>query len=221
LKILVVEDDVKLARFLSRALSEEGYAVDRAADGAEAIRRVESGVYDLIVLDWMLPEMDGLAVCRELRRNKNIAPILMLTARAGTHEQVLGLNAGADDYMVKPFELKELVARVRALLRRASGFANDRCGEIEIERSGHGVLVKGQPLVLTSREYAILVHLVHNADKVVTRSELISHVWETDFEPGSNVIEVHVGRLREKLGDLEWMIQTVRGSGYRLRATQT
>jgi DNA-binding response OmpR family regulator len=220
LKILVVEDDKKLARFLSRVLTEEGYVTDSASNGQEAIQQAESGVYDLIVLDWMLPETDGLHVCRELRRSGCAAPILMLTARGETRERVLGLDAGADDYMVKPFEVEEFVARVRALIRRTAGFGRLRCGDIEIDRVGHRALLKGQPLSLTSREYALLVHLVHHSDKIVTRTELLSRVWETNFDPGSNLIEVHVSRLREKLGDHAWMIETVRGSGYRLRSRE-
>jgi DNA-binding response OmpR family regulator len=218
MKIFVIEDDKKLNSFLVRVLSEEGYVVDAATSGADAARQAEVGTYDAIILDWMLPGLDGLSLCRELRRRGTLAPILMLTARGETHEKVLGLDAGADDYMVKPFEVEEFTARVRALLRRTHGFGKLRCGEIEIDRVGHRALLSGAPLALTSREYSLLLHLVHHADRVVTRTDLLSHVWETNFDPGSNLIEVHVSRLREKLGAFAWMIETVRGAGYRLRS---
>lgn len=218
MKIFVIEDDKKLNSFLVRVLSEEGYVVDAATSGTDAARQAEVGTYDAIILDWMLPGLDGLSLCRELRRRGTLAPILMLTARGETHEKVLGLDAGADDYMVKPFEVEEFTARVRALLRRTHGFGKLRCGDVEIDRVGHRALLSGMPLPLTSREYALLLHLVHHADRVVTRTDLLSRVWETNFDPGSNLIEVHVSRLREKLGSFSWMIETVRGAGYRLRS---
>lgn len=219
MKIFVIEDDKKLNSFLVRVLSEEGYVVDAATSGTDAARQAEVGTYDAIILDWMLPGLDGLSLCRELRRRGTLAPILMLTARGETHEKVLGLDAGADDYMVKPFEVEEFTARVRALLRRTHGFGKLRCGDVEIDRVGHRALLSGMPLPLTSREYALLLHLVHHADRVVTRTDLLSRVWETNFDPGSNLIEVHVSRLREKLGSFSWMIETVRGAGYRLRSS--
>jgi two-component system OmpR family response regulator len=217
-KVLVVEDDAKVGRFLVRALSDEGYAVDLCKSGGDAVAQAQTGVYDLVVLDWMLPEVDGLTVCRDVRAAGVTAPILMLTARGETKERVLGLDSGADDYMVKPFEIEEFMARVRALVRRTHGFARLRCGDLEVDRVGHRALLKGVAMNLTSREYALLLHLVHRVDKVVTRAELLTHVWETSFDPGSNLVEVHISRLREKLADYAWMIETVRGSGYRLRA---
>jgi DNA-binding response OmpR family regulator len=217
-KILLVEDDKKLARFLARVLLEEGYTVDTCARGTDALAQASAGVYDLVVLDWMLPELDGLAVCRELRHAGVTVPILMLTARGETPERVLGLNAGADDYVVKPFEVEELLARARALLRRAAGHTRLRLGALEIDRQGHRVLAHGAPVDLTAKEYALLLYLSHRAERVVPRSELLSKVWETCFDPGSNLVEVHVSRLRDKLGDLAWMVETVRGVGYRLRA---
>ncbi len=219
MKIFVIEDDKKLNSFLVRVLSEEGYVVDAATSGTDAARQAEVGTYDAIILDWMLPGLDGLSLCRELRRRGTLAPILMLTARGETHEKVLGLDAGADVDMVKPFEVEEFTARVRALLRRTHGFGKLRCGDVEIDRVGHRALLSGMPLPLTSREYALLLHLVHHADRVVTRTDLLSRVWETNFDPGSNLIEVHVSRLREKLGSFSWMIETVRGAGYRLRSS--
>jgi DNA-binding response OmpR family regulator len=214
---LILEDDQRQARFLSRVLSEEGLSVDLCARGLDAIGQSGGIEYDLIVLDWMVPDTDGLTVCREIRRAGGVAPILMLTARGETRERVLGLEAGADDYMVKPFEVDEFVARVRALLRRASGFAAVRCGDLELDRIARQARLAGSALGLTHREYTLLLHLVHRADRIVTRSDLLAHVWDMHFDPGSNLVEVHVSRLRDKLGDRAWMIETVRGVGYRLR----
>jgi DNA-binding response OmpR family regulator len=217
-KILLVEDEAKVAQFLQRVLTEEGYVVDACKSGTDALAQAETGVYDLVVLDWMIADLDGLSVCRELRRAGALVPILMLTARGEARERVLGLEAGADDYLVKPFDTAELVARVRALIRRTAGFAKMRCGPLEIDQVQRRAVLGGAPLALTVREFALLVHFVHRVDRVVSRSELLSRVWETDFDPGSNVVEVHVRRLREKLGEHAWMIETVRGVGYRLRA---
>lgn len=220
MKVLVVEDDPKVARFVVRVLSEEGFTVDLCRTGLDAVNQARTGLYDLLVLDWMLPDIDGLAVCRDVRVAGVVAPILMLTARGETKERVIGLESGADDYMVKPFQVEEFVARVRALLRRSAGFARVRCGDLEVDRVGHRAILSGEPMNLTSREYALLVYLLQKADHVVTRSELLAHVWETTFDPGSNLVEVHVSRLREKLGKHSWMIETVRGAGYRLRSVQ-
>lgn len=218
MKVLVVEDDPKVARFVVRVLTEEGFTVDLCRTGVDGVQQARTGLYDLMVLDWMLPDIDGLAVCRDVRVAGVIAPILMLTARGETKERVIGLESGADDYMVKPFEVEEFVARVRALLRRSAGFARIRCGDLEVDRVGHHATLSGEAMNLTSREYALLVYLLQKADNVVTRSELLAHVWETTFDPGSNLVEVHVSRLREKLGKHAWMIETVRGAGYRLRS---
>jgi DNA-binding response OmpR family regulator len=216
-KALVLEDDQKLSRFLARVLCEEGLAVDVCARGIDAIAQAGHGLYDLIVLDWMVPETDGLTVCREIRRAGSIAPILMLTARGEIRERVLGLEAGADDYMVKPFEVDEFVARVRAQLRRTSCFAALRVGDLELDRVTQQARLTGVALTLTHREYALLLHLLLRADQIVKRSDLLAHVWNVHFDPGSNIVEVHVSRLRDKLGDYAWMIETVRGVGYRLR----
>jgi len=216
-KILILEDDAKVARFVRQALTEDGYTVDLCTTGKEAIDHAMSGIYNLIILDWMVPDVDGVAACREIRRSGIAAPILMLTARGEIKERVLGLDAGADDYLTKPFELDELLARVRALVRRTAGIARLKCGDLEIDRIIRRVTLLGKPLTLTSREYALLVRLANRADQTVTRTDLIAHVWETSFDPGSNLVEVHVSRLREKLGAHRWMIETVRGTGYRLR----
>jgi DNA-binding response OmpR family regulator len=217
LKALVLEDDQKQARFLARVLSEEGFAVDLCVRGADAITQAERSPYDLVVLDWMVPDTDGLAVCREIRRRGGNALIMMLTARAGKHECVLGLEAGADDYMVKPFDVDEFLARVRALLRRASCFAALHCGDLEIDRVARQARLSGAALALTQREYALLLHLLNRANQSVTRTDLLAHIWDTRSEPDSNLVDVHISRLRDKLGDHAWMIETVRGFGYRLR----
>jgi DNA-binding response OmpR family regulator len=217
MKVLILEDDQKLARFLARVLSEEEFAVDLCARGVDAIAQAEGGRYDLIVLDWMVPDTDGPTVCREIRRAGGTAPILMLTARGETSERVMGLRAGADDYMVKPFEVDEFVARVRALLRRTSGFAALRCGDLEVDPVARQAKLADVALTLTNREYAVLLHLLHRANRIVKRSDLLAQVWGMRFDPGSNLVEVHSSRLRDRLGDRAWMIETVRGVGYRLR----
>jgi DNA-binding response OmpR family regulator len=217
-KVLVVEDGLKVARFLTRVLSEEGFTTDICTRGEDAIRQAATGLYDLVLLDWMLPDIDGLSVCREIRRSGVWVPVLMLTARGELRERVLGLSSGADDYLVKPFEVDELVARVHALVRRAQGFAQLRCGPLEIDRVAHVARLEGATIDLTTREYAVLAHLARHAEAIVTRADLLAQVWDTAFESGSNIVEVQVSRLRDKLGAHAWMIETVRGFGYRLRS---
>lgn len=217
MKLLVVEDDTKVARFLTRLLSEEGYTADSVARGEDAVRQASTGLYALVVLDWMLPDLDGLSVVRELRRRGVRVPVLMLTARGEVSEKVLALDAGADDFVVKPFELEELLARVRALLRRSASAGRAEAGPIRIDFEQRRASVQGAPLDLTAKEYALLLHLVRRAERVVSRSELLAQVWGSQFDPGSNLVDVHVSRLREKLGEFAWMIETHRGVGYRLR----
>jgi DNA-binding response OmpR family regulator len=216
--VLVVEDDQRLARFLERVLKEEGYAVDRCASGADAVTQMRLGVYSLVLLDWMIPDLDGLEVCRQARRGGSTVPILMLTARDQVSERVLGLDAGADDYLVKPFDVEELLARINALLRRSTGHAQLRLGALSIDRVNRKVDIDGKALDLTTRELSLLLHLAHRAGQVVTRTELLTQVWSIRFDPESNVVEAHMSRLRDKLGSHAWMIETVRGRGYRLRA---
>jgi DNA-binding response OmpR family regulator len=216
-KLLVAEDDRKLSLFLQRVLLEEGYVADCCASGTDALAQASSGLYDLMVLDWMLPGLDGLEVCRRLRSQGSTLPILMLTARGEVRERVMGLNAGADDYLGKPFEVSELVARVQALLRRASGHAQLTVGPLVLDQVQRRVLLEDRELELTQREFALLLHLIHHRERTVSRSELLSSVWSTQFDPESNVIEVHMSRLRNKLGAHAYMIDTVRGRGYRLR----
>jgi DNA-binding response OmpR family regulator len=221
MKILVVEDNKKMSRFLARALSEEGYAVDVVGDGTTAIEQIQSLPYDLVILDWMLPEVDGLSVCRTVRARGCQVPILMLTARAEVAERIAGLDAGADDYLAKPFDLGELLARVRARARRnAGGEGALRVGPLVIDRVERRALIDGKRIELTPREFALLAYLAREAGRVVPRTELLAKVWETSFDPGSNVVEVHVKNIREKLGPHAGLIETVRGVGYRLSPTQ-
>jgi DNA-binding response OmpR family regulator len=217
-KVIVIEDALKVARFLAKVLHEEGFATDIVTRGQNAVRQIAKTSYDLIILDWMLPDMDGLSVCREIRTSGNITPVMMLTARGQVSDRVLGLESGADDYLVKPFEVDEFVARVHALLRRSKGMARLAFGPLEIDRTAHQATLAGVQLDLTVREYALLIHLAHHAGRIVTRTDLLAQVWETGFDSGSNVVDVQISRLRDKLGTHSFMIETVRGFGYRLRS---
>lgn len=215
----MVEDDAKVARLLSRVLQEEGFVVDACASAADAITLGGSLSYDLMVLDWMLPEGSGLDVCRTLRRRGISAPIIMLTARGEVAERVLGLEAGADDYVCKPFHVDELLARVHAVLRRSQGTVSRfAVGPLEIDRTRRAATLRGALLDLTAREFTLLAYLAQRAGQVVSRTELLAHAWEARFDPGSNLVEVHVSRIRDKLGGDAGCIETVRGQGYRLRA---
>lgn len=217
MKVLVVEDNLKLSSFLDRALVEEGYVVDVVADGEAALASLAKSTYDLVLLDWMLPGIDGVDVCRAIRQRGLGVPVLMLTARAEISERIAGLDAGADDYLAKPFDLGELLARARALTRR--GTAADvtlRIGALTIDRLARRATIDGRPLDLTPREFTLLSFLARESDRVVPRTELLRRVWETSFDPGSNVVDAHIKNLREKLGAAARMIETVRGVGYRL-----
>lgn len=221
MRVLIVEDDAKLARFLVKILQEEGFHADVCRSGAEALTSVAARCHDLVILDWMLPDLDGLSVCRGVRTSGLTIPILMLTARGELKDRVLGLESGADDYLVKPFEIEELLARVRALWRRSSGAQSVRLGGLEIDGISRRVLLEGRALDLTAREYGLLVHLASQPDRIMTRAELLAAVWDTAHDPGTNVVEVHISRLRDKLGARAWMIETVRGRGYRFRLLET
>lgn len=220
MKLLVVEDNPKVARFLVRALTEEGHAVDQVGDGLSALEQIEAVSYDAVVLDWMLPGMDGVAVCRAARARGVKTPILMLTARSEVGEKILGLDAGADDYLSKPFDLGELLARVRALGRRGVGVPTLKLGPLTIDPVARKAMIEGRAIELTSRELALLAYLVQHAGRAVSRSELLQKVWSTSFDPSSNVVEVHVKNLREKLGSHDAMVETVRGVGYRAVASK-
>jgi len=217
-RVLVVEDDADLSRQLAEALREAGYAVDTAADGEEGHYLGDSEPYDAVVLDIGLPVMDGISVLEKWRRDGRTMPVLILTARDRWSDKVQGIDAGADDYVAKPFHIEEVLARVRALVRRASGHASNEIeiGALRLDSRGGRVTFDGNPVKLTSHEYRVLEYLMHHRDRVVSRSELIEHLYDQDFDRDSNTIEVFVGRLRKKLPvDI---IETVRGLGYRVIA---
>jgi DNA-binding response OmpR family regulator len=220
-RILVVEDDRKVASFLERGLREEGYAVDVAHHGDDGLMKANVHDYDLAVLDVMLPGKTGLEIVRELRRNERPVPVLMLTARDSTDDVVRGLDAGADDYLTKPFSFDELLARVRALLRRGSGTRQERLiyDDIELDRLKHAAFRAGTELDLTPREFQLLEFFLLRPETVVRRTELLEKVWDLSFDPMSNVVDVHVGNLRKKLREHgDPVIHTVRGVGYILES---
>jgi two-component system OmpR family response regulator len=216
MRLLVVEDDPDLNRQLVTALSDAGYAVDSASDGEDGHHLGDSEPYDAIVLDLGLPKMDGISVLESWRRNGKMMPVLILTARDRWSDKVQGFDAGADDYVAKPFHMEEVLARIRALLRRSAGHATNEltCGPVTLDTRSSRVSVNGNPVRLTSHEYRLLAYLMHHGGRVVSRTELVEHLYDQDFDRDSNTIEVFVGRLRKKLGiDV---IQTVRGLGYML-----
>ncbi|ORE87846.1 response regulator transcription factor [Aurantimonas sp. 22II-16-19i] len=217
MRILIVEDDETLNRQLTEALSGAGYVVDRAFDGEEGHFLGDTEPYDLVVLDIGLPQMDGISVLERWRRENRTMPVLILTARDRWSDKVAGIDAGADDYVTKPFHVEEVLARVRALIRRAAGHASSEilCGPVRLDTRTARVTVNGAPLKLTSHEHRLLDYLMHHQGAVVSRTELIEHLYDQDFDRDSNTIEVFVGRLRKKLGaDL---IETIRGQGYRMQ----
>ncbi|MBP1769322.1 MAG: two component transcriptional regulator [Candidatus Aminicenantes bacterium] len=221
MRVLVVEDSRRLAGIVKRGLLEEGYAVDNAYDGEEAEYMAESTPFDLIVLDIMLPKKDGITVCRDLRAKKVNTPILMLTAKDSVEDKVTGLDSGADDYLVKPFAFSELLARLRALLRREvlPKVQKLQIGELALDPQSREVWRNGDRVDLTAKEYAIIEYFMRRPNAVVTRTMLGESVWDYEFDGLSNIIDVYVRRLRRKIDrdGQESLIQTVRGSGYRLR----
>ena len=221
MRLLVVEDDKDLNRQIVSALSQAGYAVDRAFDGEEGWFLGDTEPYDAVILDLGLPKKDGVSVLSEWRRTGRVMPVLILTARDRWSDKVQGFDAGADDYVAKPFHIEEILARLRALLRRAAGHATSEfhCGPVWLDARAGRVSVDGSPVKLTSHEYRLLSYLMHHAGRIVSRSEIVEHLYEQDFDRDSNTIEVFVGRLRKKLG-VE-IIQTVRGLGYILAAPET
>ncbi len=223
MRLLLVEDDPKLSRSISRGLRAEGYAVDVAVDGEAALMLAAVWDYDGVVLDVMLPVLDGFDVCRSLRARGQWVPILMLTARGGVGDRIVGLDAGADDYLSKPFDFSELLARVRALVRRAPHERPTRVeiGDLVVDPATREVLRGGETVELTAREFAVLEYLARRAPQVVTRTELLDHVWDSNYVGSTNVVDVHVGHVRRKLwrpSDTCEVIRTVRGVGFVLEA---
>ena len=216
MRILVVEDDPDLQRLLATALRDNGYVVDTAGDGVEGHFLGETEPYDAVILDLGLPEMDGLKVLEKWRKAGRVMPVLILTARDRWSDKVAGLDAGADDYVAKPFFTEEVLARVRTLLRRGAGITTSdiECGPMRIDTRSARVTIQGNPIKLTSLEYRLLAYLAHHKGRVVSRTELVEHLYDQDFDRDSNTIEVFVGRLRKKLGIN--LIQTLRGLGYKL-----
>jgi DNA-binding response OmpR family regulator len=218
MRLLLVEDDSRLARVVTRGLQEQSYAVDIVSNGNEALYQIEINDYDLVVLDVMIPGKDGFAVCREIRSLGKRVPVLMLTARDAVDDRIQGLDSGADDYLTKPFEFRELLARLRALLRRPEHLNPSQIcvGDLVLDSASQTARRGNRAISLTSKEYAFLEFLARNANRVVGRSEIAEHVWDESFDPFSNLIEVYVNRLRRKLGDDDGapLLQTRRGSGY-------
>ena len=214
MRVLVVEDDPDLNRQLVTALGDAGYAVDKAFDGEEGHFLGDTEPYDAVVLDIGLPKMDGLRVLEEWRRAGRRMPVLILTARDRWSDKVQGFDAGADDYVAKPFHMEEVLARLRALVRRAAGHASSEitCGPLRLDTRSNRVSIDGNPIKLTSHEYRLLSYLLHHQGRVISRTELVEHLYDQDFDRDSNTIEVFVGRLRRKLN--VDVIQTVRGLGY-------
>jgi len=220
MRILVVEDEPGIAAFIVQGLTEAGYAVDLAADAAECLHWAAIAEYDVIMLDVMLPDQDGLAICAELRRRGLRAPVLMVPARDAVDDRVAGLDSGADDYLIKPFAFAELLARIRALLRREPAFKGTvlRVADLEMDTTSRVVRRGDETITLTNKEYSLLEYLMRNPHQILTRSAIAEHVWNYDFDNLTNLIDVHIFALRRKLDDpydLK-LLHTVRGVGYRL-----
>ena len=223
MRLLLVEDDPRMARFIARGLREQAYAVDVVVDGEEALYQAAINTYDAVILDVMIPKSDGFTVCRELRAAGQRVPILMLTARDAVEDRIAGLDLGADDYLTKPFEFSELLARLRALLRRGGELrpAKIIVADLLIDTAGQKAWRGGRPIALTTKEYALLEYLARNAGRVLGRAEISEHVWDQTFDPFSNLIEVYINRLRHKVdeGAATPLIHTRRGAGYVLALT--
>ena len=220
MRVLIVEDEQKISRFLKKGLTEEGYAVDVAGDGKEALSYAKSGPYDLIILDLMLPKINGIDVCRSIRESSLDVSILILTAKDSIEDRVIGLDAGADDYLVKPFAFAELLARIRALLRRPRGVTTSKLqvSDLVMDLTRHRVERNGAPVELTPTEYSLLEYLMRNRCQVLTRTQVLGHVWNYDFYADSNIVDVYIRYLRKKIDedhDVK-LIKTVRGTGYTL-----
>lgn len=222
MKVLVVEDEAKIADFTRKGLEEAGFVVDDANHGDDGYHLATTGGYDAIVLDIMLPGRDGISILRQLREQKNATPVILLTARSELNERLDGLNQGADDYLTKPFYIEELVARIHALMRRASGneISVLKAADLSVNLITREVTRGGESVELTTREFALLTYLMRSPGRVYTRTQIHEHVWNYDFDPGTNLVDVYVQRVRKKLGGggKPALIETVRGVGYRMRA---
>jgi DNA-binding response OmpR family regulator len=220
MRLLLVEDDARIARFVAKGLREQAYAVDVSATGDDALYQAEINSYDLIILDVMIPGRDGFEVCRELRKSGQRTPILMLTARDAVEDRIKGLDHGADDYLTKPFEFRELLARLRALLRRSGELRPPQItvGDLVLDTAAQSVSRAGRQIPVTAKEYALIEFLARNAGRVVGRAEIAEHVWDETFDPFSNLIEVYVNRVRRKIdsGAAKPLLHTRRGAGYLL-----
>ena len=218
MRLLLVEDDSRIARFVAKGLREQAYAVDVSATGEDALYQADINTYDLVILDVMIPGRDGFDVCRELRKSGKRMPILMLTARDAVEDRISGLDHGADDYLTKPFEFRELLARLRALLRRSGELRPPKIvvADLMLDTAAQTVSRGGRPSPLTAKEYALLEFLARNAGRVVGRAEIAEHVWDENFDPFSNLIEVYVNRVRRKIdaGSAHALLHTRRGAGY-------
>src|SRR5438874_9940532 len=218
MRVLVVEDEIKMAALLRRGLSEEGLAVDVAGSGEDGLVRAQATDYDAIVLDVMLPGIDGFETCRRLREGGTWAPVLMLTARDAVEDRIAGLDRGADDYLTKPFEFRELLARLRALLRRSGELRPEKLAiaDLVLDTGAQTAKRAGRQILLTAKEYALLEYLARNAGRVVRRAEIAEHVWDETFDPFSNLIEVYINRLRRKIdaNSAKPLVHTRRGVGY-------
>lgn len=220
MRILIVEDDKKVAAFLQKGLREEQYAVDVCRNGEDAVYEAQVNPYDVIILDIMLPGKDGFTICRELRENNVLTPILMLTAKDSLEDKIIGLSEGADDYLTKPFSFEELLARIRALLRRNQDYKTGllKVADLELDPLRRTVQRGGTPITLSGKEYAFLEYLLRNKGIILSHSKIIDHVWDRNYDGTSNLINVYINHLREKIDkDAEVkLIKTVRGQGYKI-----
>lgn len=224
MKILIVEDDSVLAQFIRKGLQEEGHIIDQAANGEEGFLLASTYSYDLLILDVMLPQLDGMELCRRLRAKGYTTPILFLTARTSIQDKVTGLDHGADDYLTKPFAFAELLARIRALIRRVGPHTLRRlkAADLEIDPSSRQVWRAGNEIALTNKEYALLEYLLRNKNRILTRTAIIEHVWDINYNPMTNIVDAHIRALRSKMdrGFSPPLIQSVRGAGYMLEAPE-
>jgi two-component system OmpR family response regulator len=221
MKVLVVEDEKQIADFVKKGLTEQGFLVEHCAHGDEAMERMLSQAYDAVVLDIMLPGRDGLSILKLFRKKGHTTPVILLTARSELDERIEGLNTGADDYMTKPFYVEELVARLHAVIRRSSEDQMSllQAGDVAVNVITREVKVGGKPVKLTSREFSLLEYLMRNPGRVYTRTQMLEHVWGYDFDPSTNLVDVHIQRLRKKVCPEKEnpIIETIRGVGYRVR----